>query len=162
VIASSRFRLRCKALLVTGVWLSGFVAAASADSSQHIGDAVEVRLGAVLASHQGQAFDQRLISLRRQFDSLFQYSSYSLMGEESRRVKWMREAEFRLPGGRHLVVIPRGYKDGRVSLNLMFMQGVRRLFNTEVALKNNGTLLIGGPSYRDGVLIIAIGARTTH
>lgn len=159
MIAANR---RCKPLLVTGVLLSCFVSAASADSGEITGQAVEVRLGVVLASHQGQVFDQRLISLRRQFDSLFQYTSYRLMGEENRRVDWKREAEFRLPGGRHLVVIPRGYKDGRLSLNLMFMQGVRRLFNTEVAIKNNGTLLIGGPSYRDGVLIIAIGARTTQ
>ena len=153
---------RCRTLLAACVWLSCFAAAASADGTVDVGDAVEIRLGAVLASHQGQAFDQRLISLRRQFDSLFQYSSYRLMGEESRRVGWKREAEFRLPGGRHLVIIPRGSKDGRVSLNLMLMQGMRRLFNSEVSLKNNGTLLIGGPRYRDGVLIIAIGARTTH
>jgi hypothetical protein len=121
---------------------------------------VEVRIGAVLASHQGRSFDQRLISLRRQFDSLFPYSSYQLVREERRRLSWKRQAEFRLPGGRRLIVVPREYKNGRVSLNLVFVQGFHSLFNTQLSLRNDGTVLVGGPTYKDGVLIVAIGART--
>jgi hypothetical protein len=126
------------------------------------GSAVELRIAAVVASNSGQNFDQRLASFRRQFDSLFQYSSYRLLREERRRVEWRREAEFQLPHGRYLVVIPRGYKDGRVSLNLMLMQGSRPLLNTVLALRNRGTFLVGGPHHGDGVLIIAIGAATTR
>jgi hypothetical protein len=120
--------------------------------------AVELRIGAVLASSIGQNFDSRLTSLRRQFDSLLPYSSYRLILEERRRVGWQREAEFRLPGRRYLLVIPREYKDGRVALNVMLMQGARTLLNTAVALRTNGTFLVGGPHHEDGVLIIAIGA----
>jgi hypothetical protein len=103
-------------------------------------------------------FDSRLASLRRQFKSLFPYSSYRLLKEERRRVDWRSEAEFDLPGGRYLLVIPREYKDGRVSLNLMLVQGTRPLVNTVLALRNHGTFLVGGPHHEDGVLIIAIGA----
>ena len=128
-------------------------------------DAVEVRIGTVVASNAGSgsapAFDKRLASVWRQLDSLFPYSSYRLINEERRRVEWKREAEFRLPGGRYLLVIPRGYKDGRVSLNLMLIQGTRPLLNTVLALRNHGTFLVGGPSHEEGVLIIAIGAGTT-
>lgn len=135
---------------------------AAAVSAQELGDstppAVEIRIGAVLASSSGQNFDHRLASLRRQFDSLLPYSSYRLIQEERRRVAWQREAEFRLPGRRYLLVIPREYKNGRVALNLMLVQGTRTLLNTAVSLRNNGTFLVGGPSHEDGVLIIAIGA----
>lgn len=132
---------------------------ASAETPRAEGSDVEVRIGAVLASHQGQNFDQRLISLRRQFDSLFRYSSYQLVKEERRRLSWKRQAEFPLPGGRQLIVVPREYKNGRVSLNLVFVQGLHSLFNTQLSLRNDGTVLVGGPTYKDGVLIVAIGAR---
>ena len=66
-----------------------------------------------------------------------------------------------LPGGRYLIVMPRGYKDGRVLLNVMLISGTRPLVNTTLALKNHGTFLVAGPRYGDGTLIIAIGANTT-
>jgi hypothetical protein len=142
---------------ILSTWFCG-----AAVSAQELSDpnapAVEVRIGAVLASSSGQNFDNRLASLRRQFDSLLPYSSYRLIREERRRVAWQREAEFRLPGRRYLLVMPREYKDGRVGLNVMLVQGARTLVNTTVALRNNGTFLVGGPHHEDGVLIIAIGA----
>jgi hypothetical protein len=121
---------------------------------------VEIRIGAIVASQTGNAFDHRLASLRRSFDSLFQYSSYRLIREERRRVKWRREAEFHLPGGRYLVVMPRDLKDGRVGLHMMLLERSRALVNTSLSIRDHGTFLVGGPSYKDGVLIIAIGAGT--
>jgi hypothetical protein len=122
--------------------------------------AVEVRIGAIVASQSGNVFDHRLASLRRSFDSLFQYSSYRLIREERRRVKWRREAEFHLPGGRYLLVMPREYKDGRVALHVMLLERSRPLVNTSLSIRDHGTFLVGGPNYKDGVLIIAIGAGT--
>jgi hypothetical protein len=122
--------------------------------------AVEVRIGAIMASQTGNMFDHRLASLRRSFDSLFQYSSYRLLREERRRVKWRRSAEFHLPGGRYLLVMPREYKDGRVALHMMLLERSRQLVNTSLSIRDHGTFLVGGPNYKDGVLIIAIGAGT--
>jgi hypothetical protein len=119
---------------------------------------VEVRIGAVFASNTEQTFDQRLATLRRQFDTLFPYTSYRLIKEERRTVAWGRQAGFDLPGGRYLLVIPREYKDGRISMKLMLVEGSRPLFDTVVGLRNQGTFLVGGPRHQDGVLIIAIGA----
>jgi hypothetical protein len=121
-------------------------------------DEVEVRIDTILASNVGTAFDPALASLRQPFVGLFPYSSYRLLQGERRRVGWRREAEFLLPGGRYLVVVPRGYKDGRVQLSVMLIQGTRPLINTQLALKNEGVFLVAGPHYNGGVLIIAIGA----
>ena len=148
--------------LVVSAWVAcGSVAWGQAHADDQDG-AVEVRIGAVVASNSGQAFDQRLIALQRQFASLFHYSSYRLIREERRRVAWKRQAEFNLPGGRFLLVMPREYKDGRVSLSLMLAHGTRPLVNTAFALRNHGTFLVAGPHHEDGVLIIAIGASTTR
>ena len=126
--------------------------------AQDAGSGVEVRIGAVVASNAEPAFDQRLASLRHQFDSLFPYTSYRLIKEERRTVAWGRQAGFDLPGGRYLLVIPREYKDGRVSMKLILVEGSRPLIDTVLSLRDQGTFLVGGPRHQDGVLIIAIAA----
>jgi len=123
-------------------------------------DGVEVRIDTVLASNAGKTFDPALARLKRPFRGLFPYSSYRLIQGERRVMPWRREEQFLLPGGRYLVVMPRGIHDDRVSLGVMLIQGTRPLLNTVLSLKNRGVFLVGGPRYGDGVLIIAIGART--
>jgi hypothetical protein len=123
-------------------------------------DGVDLRIGAVVASNSGDIFDSRLASLRRQFHSLFPYTSYRLLKEERRRVHWGGRAGFDLPGGCYVLVIPKEYRDNRISLKLVLVRDSRPLVNTVVALRNEGTFLVGGPRHQDGVLIIAIGAQS--
>jgi len=148
-------------LFILSVYLALSAAIAWGEETPAAADEeVEVRIDTVLASNSGKVFDPALAALRQPFVGLLPYSSYRLVQGEQRRVAWKREAEFLLPGGRYLVVIPRGYKDGRVLLNLMLISGTRPLVNTALALKNHGVFLVAGPSYEGGTLIIAIGAGT--
>lgn len=148
-------------LLIVSAYLALVGAAAAAeDPPMACDDEVEVRIDTVLASNTGQVFEAPA-SLRQAFIGLFPYSSYRLLQGEERRVAWRREAEFLLPGGRYLVVVPRGYKDGRVLLNVMLIAGTRPLVNTVLALKDHGVFLVAGPHYQEGILVIAIGASTT-
>jgi hypothetical protein len=135
-------------------------AMAQAESLRPQTDGVEVRIDTVLASNSGTVFDSALKPLKQPFRGLFPYSSYRLLQGERRLVGWKREEQFLLPGQRYLIVMPRDIQGDRVSLSVMLIQGTRPLVNTVLSLKNDGTFLVGGPSYGDGVLIIAIGART--
>jgi hypothetical protein len=148
-------------IVVLSAFLASFGSPVSADDSATAGcDEVEVRIDTVVASNTGKAFDSALASLRQSFIALFPYTSYRLIQGEERLVGWRREAEFLVPGGRYLVVVPRGYKNGRIQLNVMLIQGARPLVNTDLALKNHGVFLVAGPRYEEGTLIIAIGAGT--
>jgi len=148
------------ALVILSASLALLGAPARAEDNAPGDDEVEVRIDTILASNAGKAFDPALASLRQPFVGLFPYSSYRLLQGEQRRVAWRREAEFLLPGGRYLIVVPRGCKDDRVQLNVILIQGSRPLVNTVLALKNHGVFLVAGPHYQDGVLVIAIGAST--
>jgi hypothetical protein len=148
-------------LLILSAYLALLATATAAEEAAVAGEEVEVRVDTVLASNADKDFDPALASLRRPFISLFPYSSYLLIQGEQRRVSWRREAEFMLPGGRYLIVMPRGFKDGRIMLNIMLISGTRPLVNTTMALKNHGVFLVAGPRYGEGTLIIAIGAGTT-
>jgi hypothetical protein len=159
---------------VASVVLSGLVAllvvpgvgtaeepSASVVSSPTI-NAVEVRIGAVLASNSGKDFDQRLAPMHHQFNTLFSYSSYHLVKEEKQRVPWGSRAGFDIPGGRYVLVIPKEYKNNRVSMKVMVIEGTRPIVDTVLSLRNHATFLVGGPRQADGVLILSIGADTLY
>jgi hypothetical protein len=122
---------------------------------------VNVTIGSVLATDGGQPeFDARLVAMKPQFDSLFRYSSYRLVKEETRALAWGEGASFDIPGGRYLVVAPKELRDAKVSMQVMLLEGGRPLVDTAVALRDHGVLLVGGPKQQEGVLIIAISADT--
>jgi hypothetical protein len=126
-------------------------------TSSPAANAVEVRIGAVLASNSSQEFDARLASLHRQFNTLFPYTSYRLVKEERQRVPWGGKVGFDM-GGRYVMVIPREFKNERVSMRVMVIEGSRPIVDTAVSLRNHATFLVGGPRQHEGVLILSIGA----
>ena len=123
-------------------------------------NAVEVRIGAVLASNSSNEFDARLASLHRQFDNLFSYTSYRLVKEVHRQVPWGGKVDFDIPGGRYALVIPKEYKNDRVSMKVMVIEGSRPIVDTAVSLRNHATFLVAGPRQHEGLLILSIGADT--
>jgi hypothetical protein len=139
--------------------LAGEGSAPSATTSP-AANAVEVRIGAVLASNSGKEFDARLASLQRQFDTLFSYTSYRLVKEERQRVPWGGKVAFDIPGGRYLLVIPKEFKNQRISMRVMLIEGSRPVVDTALSLRNHATFLVGGPKQHEGVLILSIGADT--
>jgi len=123
------------------------------------GDAVELRIETVLASNTSPYFDNRLEDIRRQLGA-FRYKSYRLVQEERRRVGWGTQADFALPGGRMLQVVPKQFEDERIALQVIIMEGTSPtpLMNTALSIKNHGTLFFGGRRHQEGTLIIRIGA----
>jgi hypothetical protein len=123
------------------------------------GDTVELRIETVLASNTSPYFDNRLEDIRRQLGA-FRYTSYRLVQEERRRVGWGTQADFALPGGRMLQVVPKQFEDERIALQVIIMEGTSPtpLMNTALSIKNHGTLFFGGRRHQEGTLIIRIGA----
>ncbi len=89
---------------------------------------------------------------------LFPYSSYRLIQHEVRPVSMARMVEFPVPGERQLLVQPMEFKNGRVSLQVMLMQGRKILVNTALKLRDGGEFVVAGPQHEKGVLFLAIGA----
>lgn len=123
---------------------------------------VELRIGAVLASNSGKEFDQRLASMQRQFNTLFAYSSYRLVKEQRQQVVWGERVAFDIPGGRYVIVTPKEFKNNRVLMKVMVIEGARPIVDTALSLRDHATFLVGGPREHDGVIILSIGADTLH
>ncbi|MGH7896888.1 MAG: hypothetical protein ACREQQ_02985 [Candidatus Binatia bacterium] len=149
-------RLLACALAASVLGLGGALAEDAAER------AVDLRVRTVLADNGKGAFDARLNpACRRQLSGLFRFSSYRLMKEEARQVPWGRPNNFEIPGGRYLEVLPMAFKENRLRLRVLLIEGTSPPpLDTDFSVPNHGNIWVGGPKHRDGVLLISIGAET--
>ena len=157
-----------RVVMTAAIVVCGLCGIAAAEESlavattRPLAHAVEVRIGAVLASNSGKELDQRLASMQRQFNTLFAYSSYRLIKEQRQQVAWGEKVGFDIPGGRYVLVIPKEFKDNRVLMKVMVIEGSRPIVDTALSLRDHATFLVAGPREHDGVIILSIGADTVR
>jgi hypothetical protein len=65
---------------------------------------------------------------------------------------------FDLPGGHILHIEPQGIDGDMIAMELVLFQGERPVMTTDLKLRNHGMLIVGGPRYEQGMLIISIAA----
>ncbi|HEY8517791.1 MAG TPA: hypothetical protein VIS07_19960 [Candidatus Binatia bacterium] len=146
-------RVRVAGALTVAALLGTLAAEAAAQ------ERVSLEVGTVLATNSREHFDAQLAGMRDQLQRLFRYSSYELVKQEQSDVSCGKPATFDIPGGRRLRVMPKQARGGRVSLNLALMKDSHVLMNTDLTLGKRGLIMVGGPRYENGTLIIWIGAR---
>jgi hypothetical protein len=143
---------RITALAFIGLILIAHGAVASPDTQ------VAIDVGVVVASQDGPTMDPELSSIRNQLQSMFNYSSYRMIDRLKRTLSVNETGEFGLPGGRSMRVTPVPAKGNKVRLAVQIMEGERNLLTTTLGLSRGGMVIVGGPSYRKGVLILIISA----
>jgi hypothetical protein len=112
----------------------------------------------VLAADTGEGIDVRLLPMGGRLESLFRYTTYRLISHQVGRTECGRTAAFTLPGGWIVNVQPSAVRDNMIAMELMLFNGTHPMLTTDVRLRNHGMFIIGGPHYRQGMLIIPIGA----
>jgi hypothetical protein len=112
----------------------------------------------VIAADTGLGVDERLLPMGLRLQSLFRYTTYRLISHQVSRTECGRMTAFTLPGGWIVHVEPSAVRDNMIAMELMLFQGARPMMTTDVRLRNHGTLIVGGPHYEQGMLIIPIGA----
>jgi len=144
---------RClTAIALIGLLIIAQIAVASPDAP------VAIDVGVVVASHEGPTMDPALASIRNQLQSMFNYSSYRMIDRLKRTLSVGETGEFGLPGGRSMRVTPVPAKGNKVRLAVQVMEGERNLLTTTLGLSRGGMVIVGGPSYQKGVLILIISA----
>jgi hypothetical protein len=126
--------------------------------------ALEVQVVTVRAAERGPS-DAQLNMLRPRLRRLVGYRSFTVMQQERRQCSWRNAAEFPIPGGRFLRVMPKGMQNQAVLLQVRLLDGRRRLVDTNIRLQNRGTMLFGvGRDARvaDGALIILLKAEESQ
>src|SRR3989304_1154165 len=96
--------------------------------------------------------------IRNQLRSMFNYPSYRLVERLKRTLSVGETGDFGLPGNRSMRVTPVPAKGNKVRLAVPMMEAERNLLTTTLGLTRGGMVLVGGPPYQKGVLILIISA----
>lgn len=119
---------------------------------------VSVDVGAVYASNEGTSIDPALGTIRGKLQSMFNYTSYRMLDRKRRSLAVGETGEFELPGRRSMRATPLPAEGNKVRLSIQISDGQKKLLTTTLGLNRGGMVLVGGPSYQAGVLILIISA----
>ena len=122
--------------------------------------AMEVQVVSVRAAERGPS-DVELQPVRARLRRLVGYRSFQVVQQERRQCSWRNPEEFMSPGGRSLRIMPKGMQNEAVMMQVRLFDGRRRLVDTDVRLRNRGTMLLGvgrQAGQADGALIIMLRA----
>ncbi len=123
------------------------------------GHQVIVSIDSVMAADTNEGIDRRLGAMASRLRTLpFSYSTYRLLKSEGKRTSCGQMIVFALPGGRILHVAPRAIDGDMIAMELVLFQGDRPEMSTELKLPNHAFLILGGPRYEQGMLIVFIRA----
>jgi hypothetical protein len=133
---------------------------AGVTSAQTAPKLVNVYVDSVMAADTNEGTDPRLAPMGQKLRGLFGFSTYSLIGHNEGETDCGKMIAFTLPGGKILHVQPRAIDGDMIAMEIVLFDGTRPMMTTDLKLKNNGTLIVGGPRYEQGMMIISIGAST--
>jgi hypothetical protein len=128
------------------------------------GGGVQIVVYLIEASNGNPGVDPRIRGIVDQFEGAFRYSTYKLLSKIPMDLPVGSEEKLAVPDQRELSLSVQGFENRRVRLKVKIVEKPksdrpREVLNTEFRIVEGGTILIGGYSYRDGKLILAISAR---
>jgi hypothetical protein len=120
---------------------------------------VQTQLKVFEASNVGTGIDSSLKDMRDQFKSLFSFSSYRLLKEETLTLYPNQPASVPIPPGRSIELTLTGQQKNVAEVMVKVKQERTDVLNTKARLLPGRTFSIGGPKYGEGVIIITLSAQ---
>jgi hypothetical protein len=145
------------AFLIIAITAFGMQGVASAQKAPK---RVTVYIDSVMAADTNEGTDPRLAPMGPKLRGLFGFTTYNLIGHDEGQTECGKMIAFTLPGGKILHVQPRAIDGDMIAMEIVLFDGTRPMMTTDLKLRNNGTLIVGGPRYEQGMMIISIGAST--
>jgi hypothetical protein len=143
-----------KAVLFLTVFLLFTSFSLSAASAQ-----VQARMRIIRASNVGPGVDPSLRDVYRDLGSLFSFTSYRLLRDETLLLSLNRPVVISAHEGRIIIESTlMGLHQGVADMRIRVFREGKNILNTQVRLSPRRTVLVGGPRSRDGVIIYAVHA----
>jgi hypothetical protein len=120
---------------------------------------VQTRLKVFEASNVGGGIDSSSKEMRDQFKSLFNFSSYRLLKEETVTLRSNQPASVSVPPGKTIELTLTGQQRNVAEVIVKVKEERTDVLNTKVRLSPGRTVSIGGPKYGEGVIIITLSAQ---
>ncbi len=124
------------------------------------GPRVQIGVKTILASNGKRFVDPSLSRpLIKELTSVFRYTSYRLISGSQMNLQVGQTGRARLAGKRTLRVTPIGIRGNRAQLRLEIYKKKRRMFQTNIQLRNHDSIIVGGPRHKNGVLLFKVSNR---
>lgn len=121
-------------------------------------DVVSLDVQVVHASSGKTFVDPTLVSLREKLVRLFNYSSFEIISRARKQAQKGETARFSIPGNRNMHIVPVDASGDVVRLDVMIGGVQSSLVKTALKMERGSIVIVGGPEFQSGVLIILISA----
>ncbi|WP_300457555.1 hypothetical protein [Desulfobacula sp.] len=108
------------------------------------------------ASTTSETVDASLKDIIPELRSVFKYTSYRLLNDQQMNLGFKQKGRVTLPGKRTMIVMPADMEGRRIRYQINILKNNRSVFQTRVLLRNNSSITIGGPQFKNGVLLLNI------
>ena len=119
---------------------------------------VPIRLRMIQASNEGAIIDPSLRDVHHELGSLFNFSSYRSLKNETLNLFPNQPVEVFVHRGRVIEITLVGQRRDMAKLRVRVQRDGVETLDTQVRLISGRTILIGGPQHARGVIIIALSA----
>ena len=120
---------------------------------------VQTQIRVIQASNAGSTIDPSLRDVHSELGSLFNFTSYRLLKDETLSLSPNRPVSVPVHQGRSIeITLVRQHRD-TAKLIVKIKRDGTDILNTQVRLSPGRTVLIGGPKHGEGVIILALSAR---
>lgn len=118
---------------------------------------VEVTVLVVHATDSETGVDPRLASLASSF-RYFKYNGYRLLSQHAEDLAVNGAGTYLIEGGRKLKVTLLSMDTARARLHVEMSNDQGKVLDTTVNINRDGTFIISGPKYKDGILMLPLRA----
>lgn len=119
---------------------------------------VSTRLRVIQASNIGSMVDASLRDIHSQLGTLFNFTSYRLLRDNTLNLSPHKSAIIPIDQGRSIEITLMEKGRNTVNLRVRIIGGKADILNTLIRLSSGRTVIIGGPRHGEGVAILAISA----
>lgn len=127
---------------------------AAAEAADHT---VAVQMLVVHATDSTTGVDPRLQSLASSF-KYFKYKGYKLLSTQNAQLSAGKDTSFTLEGNRKVKVTLISADDTRAKVRVEISTKDNKLLDTTVSINRDGTFIVAGPKYEDGILMLPLRA----
>jgi hypothetical protein len=121
---------------------------------------VQTRIRIIEASNVGSRIDPSLGDVHDQLGSLFSFTSYKLLRDDNLTLSLNRPVEIFAHKEVILEVTLMRQQGDSAEFRVKIRREVKEILNTQVRLSPGRTVLIGGPKHGDGIIILALSAKS--
>lgn len=122
-------------------------------------ESARIEITGVYGSNEDDRMDPQLRYLLPELQSISAYSSYKMLRKTQFKLEKGETGRDDITPGYTVNVEQKGFKNDKIMLNLKVMQNGTVAVNTDFSIINGGTIVMGGPSYKEGVLILVVLAK---